>query len=244
MSSYSVDNFMNNLPFPIQKDEHLNQLAEVAARAFLALVPATEDPAIYSKIEELDEELLDILAEDLKVDWYDPNYNLEVKRRLIASNWYIHKRLGTPLAVTRLLSDIYPGSTVEEWYEYGGTPYHFRVWLTGTYQAGLEDWVAKLIRLAKPARAAFDMLLLKKELETQVYAGTLTGEHESQTLTGEVTGEADSYVNPRMAVIGVSEILSADEGNSGREEALDLYTAGGYAGSLIASHTSITLEVG
>lgn len=158
MSKYSVDGFMANLPDVILEDAHLRDLAEVAARVLLKTTDYPRMAAIYSRIGELDEGVLDILAKDLKVDWYDYDASLAEKRRTIKDSWYVHKRMGTKSAVERALSDVFPDSKVEEWFEYAGSPYHFRVILdlTDTEDTVNIDTALRRVRLFKPARAVMD----------------------------------------------------------------------------------------
>ncbi len=160
MSKYSVQNFMNTLPAPILEDEHLKQLAEVAARVMLKIYDTRWMPAIYAKIDNLPEDVLDILAQDLKVDWYDYNAEIEVKRRTIKDNWHVHKKMGTKSAVETAVSDVWPTSVVEEWFDYSGDPYHFRVAL-GADQSDPDhpihvDTVLDKVKLFKPVRAVMD----------------------------------------------------------------------------------------
>ena len=61
------------------------------------------------------------------MDWWDPNYTLEEKRRTLKDSWRVHKMLGTKAAVETAIRAIYPRTTVQEWFEYGGEPYHFRL---------------------------------------------------------------------------------------------------------------------
>ena len=157
MSKYSVQAFMDSLPETITNDEHLNQLAEVAARVFLKVYGQRWKAAIYSRIDDLDEAVLDILAVDLKIDWYDYDADIEVKRRLVKDSWYVHKRMGTRSAVETAISDVWPHSIVEEWFEYDGDPYHFRVVLDADYSDPIMiDAAMDKIRIFKPARAAMD----------------------------------------------------------------------------------------
>ena len=158
MSNFSVDAFMANLPDVILRDEHLSQLAEVAARVMLKSMANQRKAAIYCRIDELDEGVLDILATDLKVDWYDFDASLAEKRRTIKDSWFVHKRMGTKAAVERALSDVFPDSKVEEWFEYSGDPYHFRVILdlTDTEDTVNIDTALQRVRLFKPARAVMD----------------------------------------------------------------------------------------
>jgi len=83
--------------------------------------------AIYSRIDELDEGLLDILAKDFKVDWWDPSAPLEKKRQTMKNCWHVHRTLGTKAAVEAVLADGYPELHVEEWFEYDGEAMCFRI---------------------------------------------------------------------------------------------------------------------
>ena len=127
MSKYSVQAFMDSLPAPILEDEHMRQLAEVAARVFIKVYGQRWKAALYCRIDDLDETVLDILAGDLKIDWYDYGASIDVKRRVVRDSWFVHKRMGSRTAVETAISDVYPYSIVEEWFEYGGDPYHFRI---------------------------------------------------------------------------------------------------------------------
>ena len=127
MSSVTKDSLMRVLPNPLSKDKGMSELGETAATALAALWQKVGIPNLYSHIDELPEGVFDILAKDFKIDWYDYNYNIRVKRALIKSAIYVHKHMGTVSAVEQALSDVWPPSSVEEWFQYDGDPYHFRI---------------------------------------------------------------------------------------------------------------------
>lgn len=121
------DNLLATLPQALKQDPTVSALAEAIADV-LARRPAEIDRLrIYPAIDQLDESLLDILAQDFKVDWWDLDYSLEEKRRTLRDNWKVRRSLGTPSAVVTAISAIYQGTTLEEWFQYGGEPYHFRL---------------------------------------------------------------------------------------------------------------------
>ena len=72
-------------------------------------------------------DILDILAYDFKIDWWDAGYSVDEKRRLFKSCWDVHRKLGTPAAIVSALSSVYKLATVREWWQYGGKPYRFRL---------------------------------------------------------------------------------------------------------------------
>ena len=115
------------LPAALQKDPSAVALAEAMADLLARRPDEIEQLRIYPVIDRLDARLLDILAYDFKVDWWDADYSLEEKRRTLKDSWRVHKLLGTKAAVEMAISAIYPRTTVLEWWEYGGEPYHFRL---------------------------------------------------------------------------------------------------------------------
>ena len=129
MNKYGLtkENLVATLPPALRTDPSVVALAEALGEV-LAVRPAEiERLRIYPAIDTLDEPLLDILAHDFKVDWWDPEYSLEEKRRTLKDSWRVHRLLGTRAAVEMAISAIYPHTQVLEWFEYGGEPYHFRL---------------------------------------------------------------------------------------------------------------------
>lgn len=123
----TYDSMMRVLPSVLKNAPSMLPLGQTAATFLELTAGSTELDAIYNKIDELPESLLDLLADDFGVIWYDADQNLETKRRVIKESFYVHRHLGTTGAVRKALSAIWPYSSIEEWFEYGGDPYMFRV---------------------------------------------------------------------------------------------------------------------
>jgi phage tail P2-like protein len=121
------DNLMRILPGVLAADPNAAALAQMLAAAFAEEHQLIDLARIYSRIDELPESLLDILAYDFKADWYDYDATVAVKRRLIKTCVAVHRTIGTKSAVETALGAVYPGSHIKEWFEYGGAPYHFKL---------------------------------------------------------------------------------------------------------------------
>lgn len=128
-SRYGVtkDNLLASLPVALRQDKSMLALADSLADMLAARPEEISRTLIYPRIDQLDEGLLDILAYDFKVDWWDADYSLDEKRRTLKSSWSVHKTLGTKAAVETALRAVYENAKVVEWFEYGGEPYHFRL---------------------------------------------------------------------------------------------------------------------
>jgi len=82
---------------------------------------------IYSRIDVLEDQILDELAWQMHVDFYDTDLTVDKKRLLIKNSLKWHKTKGTPAAVNEVINTVFNTGEVKEWFEYGGDPYTFRV---------------------------------------------------------------------------------------------------------------------
>lgn len=101
---------------------------------------------IYPAIDSLNEQLIDYLAVQMHVDEYADTETLDVKRQQVKQSFLLHRLKGTKYAVQKAVSTVYQSAKVEEWPEYSGEPYHFRV--TGiTAPMNETKTINKLVRL-------------------------------------------------------------------------------------------------
>lgn len=157
---YDID-LTRMLPPSLKDDENMLRLARVIGDELQKTSRMAKLNIIYARIDEVEESVLDVLAYDLHVDWYDYTYPVEAKRALIKDSVKVHKRLGTKFAVETALGNIHPNSYVEEWFEYNGEPFSFRVILDTTFSragAGYFE-IKKAVDLYKRLSAHMDDLI-------------------------------------------------------------------------------------
>ena len=113
---------------PIPADTPWVQVLEkVYVQMQLKTLDYADKLRIYTHLDDVSEEVLDVLAVQFKVDWYSQSWPLETKRRVIKTALEVRRYYGTDWATETALRSIYPGSKIIEWYDYGGTPGHFIV---------------------------------------------------------------------------------------------------------------------
>lgn len=129
MNKYGMTatNFLRTLPTVLQNDPNMQALAAAIATELEQLARDVRLAQLYTRIDELDETMLDALAAGFKVDWWRPEATIEEKRNALKASWYVHKHLGTKSAIETAVADYLGSGKVEEWFEYGGQPHHFRV---------------------------------------------------------------------------------------------------------------------
>lgn len=117
----------DGVPRVLQKQPWVEALSRAVLDLHRQTMGFIDGSQIYTAIDTVSEAVLDALAVSWKIDWYDPEYDLEQKRRIVQTALTIRRTMGTAAAVKAQADAIYPGSTVEEWYEYGSKPGYFRL---------------------------------------------------------------------------------------------------------------------
>ena len=87
---------------------------------------------------------------------YDYTGTLEQKRRWITESTPLFSAYGTIRAIYNYLQGVFEEIDVEEFWEYGGDPFHFRVTVGGEWTAEKETWVNKAIANTKNVRSILD----------------------------------------------------------------------------------------
>ena len=118
---------VEGLPPDVAKEPWVQILDAVFRERRKKELEAAERLKIYTDIDRADEAVLDILAVQFRVDWYDTSYPIETKRRIIKTALEVRRYCGTEWAVQKALSSIYPNVKISEWYDYGGRPGYWRM---------------------------------------------------------------------------------------------------------------------
>lgn len=126
MSKLDKSSLMQIYPPVLNRDQLFNALGEDVAESLGAAFLKVGKASIYTQIAQLDEGVLDILAQDFNISWYDYDYPIEKKRRVVAAAFSVHRHIGTVGAMVTALSAVWPNSYIEEWFEYDGEPFFFR----------------------------------------------------------------------------------------------------------------------
>lgn len=120
-------NLLSLMPKFMQHDQVTLGLCASIQPQFRQLSDEAKVCLILPRIKELKGPILDELAWELHIDFWDASAEVEQKRELIRNSFIIHMTKGTPAAVERLIQTMFNDGYVEEWFEYGGDPYMFRV---------------------------------------------------------------------------------------------------------------------
>lgn len=167
---YSTD-FSEFLPGALRHDPKMIALARTLTEKLLAVSGSIDNVLIYSRFEELPEDLVDILAYDMHVDWYNYNYPLRIKQDIVKNSVRVHKRMGTKYAVETVINSLHPQSRLEEWFEYGGTHHCFRIVINADnreYEIDI-DKIVKSVNMYKRLSAHLDSIVLERRKNSNFF---------------------------------------------------------------------------
>lgn len=89
---------------------------------------------------------------------YDYNADIATKRQWIKNAIPLYRLFGTPQAVYQFIGGYFDSVDLEENWQYGGDPFHFRVTVEGEWTPENEAWARRAIGTAKNVRSIMDSL--------------------------------------------------------------------------------------
>lgn len=204
---YTLDDYKirDNLPSSIDR-QNIRDLAEVLDVKLQEINAMSEIVLLYPRIDELPENLIDALADQFHVDFYDASMSLQQKRTVVKKSIAWHRRKGTPSVVEEMVRTVFESAHVEEWFEYNGKPYFFRVTLITaplTDKAVL-DLLVNAIDKTKNVRSWLEYVQFSRPMEQTVYIGGVTGVYKKMTMTSDLS--TDQQTNKELFISGVSAI--------------------------------------
>lgn len=151
------------IPSSISGDKNIQAILKAVDPQLQEVSQNIREAFIVSRIHELPENVIDLLAWQWHVDFYEPDLPLETKRALVLDSIRWHRKKGTKAAIVNALEKLGFVPTIKEWYEpeLGTEPHTFSV--RGYYKddhvnvdflgEDTEGILTRIIELTKPARS-------------------------------------------------------------------------------------------
>ena len=172
----SLDNLdLNDLiPSSIKSDIEVQNCVTTLNNEFNLIKDAIDNINIYSAIDTLPMEIVQLLAWQFNVNseakgWLLTSTDAE-KRELVKNSIRLHRTKGTKYAIEEVLRIVGFEGEIQEWYDYGGHPYHFKIKIT-SYK-GLDEGILRrlngLIREYKNARSFLEDIAFSSAVKGDV----------------------------------------------------------------------------
>ncbi len=127
MKTLSEIEIQDLLPENLLLDKNIRDICEALNPELKLVTGSAREALIMPRIDELDERIIDMLAWQYHVDFYELADSLEVKRRLVKDSLKWHMKKGTRWAIIHALEMLGIEAEYTNWYEFGGDPYTFKI---------------------------------------------------------------------------------------------------------------------
>lgn len=166
------------LPDNIKNDPVVIAISYAISNMVKKIVGYADKSAIYASIDTLDDEALDLLAVEMRAQYYGASLPIEDKRKAVkkALLWYC--RAGTVSAVVELTNLVWRSESaeVQEWFEYESAPYLFRIML-GTDMNIEEELINAFLSSVwkvKNTRSHLEAIAFRRRLDQVLFVGAVS----------------------------------------------------------------------
>lgn len=200
------------LPENLRSDPDIIAASQAVDKEFFLLAESIKNVLTYADIDNASEAVVDMLAVELNVDFYDKSLSLDDRRESVKEAILIHQMNGTKAAMLRVFELLQMRGTIEEWFEYDGDPYTFKISILEIRNRELtketDEMLSALIERHKNVRSHLIelKLFLTNQNKTPYYASTITSGEEITVyppMINEVESHGKEYIGPGLQVVEI-----------------------------------------
>lgn len=173
MISYYDGQLADIMPVNVTREPEVQALSYALQMGTQLLYRYNQRLYLYAKFEEQPEKIIDLLAAELRTQYYRNDMDLDTKRKLVKSTLIWYMTAGTPAAVEELVEAVFgKGGEVKEWWEYGGKPYCFRIKSeVSLTENNMENFI-RIIQKVKNTRSHLEAVEVFRQLFLDLYLGS------------------------------------------------------------------------
>ena len=195
MTKLDALSMLDILPQSIKDDKDIEALSKAIDTQMQQVTKEIAATILLPRIDELSEDIVDFLAWQFHVDFYEPlGLDLDKKRSLVKNSISWHRRKGTKSVLEEMLQILFlKDFELEEWYEYGGEPYFFRLNTKDRIES--EQKYNEMIRAIyelKNTRSWLESFKVTKDVDYNLYYGNLS-EQKIHSIVGFMPKQDSSH---------------------------------------------------
>lgn len=136
------------------------------------------------RIDELEERYVDLLAEEMHIDYYDLSNNLEEKRSLVKLSLLTHMKKGTPFSVETILNIFFENTKLKEWFNYGKAPGTFEIEILNNTLINPEHLkkMLEIIEVTKRKSQHMSGVVFSQKINSNIYPTAYSRQYIRQEL--------------------------------------------------------------
>lgn len=210
--SYYDGQITDILPWHISDSPEVKALGYALNKGTKLLYKYAQRLYLWTNIDSQPENVLDLMAAELRTQYYSQDLNIESKRQLVKNTLIWYMTAGTPEAVEELITAIFGEGEVKEWFEYDGKPYCFKVITSAIMTPDINDFFTMMIQRVKNTRSHLDAVEIKRRTDQTIFAGvgqltsykpsTIVGGYkEKREINQDIFARTEQFIHYKPAII-------------------------------------------
>ncbi|MDU5947540.1 MULTISPECIES: phage tail protein I [unclassified Paenibacillus] len=144
MTNIQTVSLVDILPANLLRDNRIKAAARALDRELQDISLAADRLTLLDNISSLPDEWIDELLWEYHVEGVDLAITRGEEENLVLNSINVHRKKGTKAALKRILELLGMRGAVEEWFEYGGDPYTFRIEILEVTRPITQEMLAQL----------------------------------------------------------------------------------------------------
>lgn len=157
------------LPYYIKSDTDVQAISYAFKMAMQNAFRYSRWIMLYANVDELPHDILDLLALELRAQYYEESMDIEIKRNIIKKSisWYVTG--GTVAAIEEMVQAVFGEGNVVEWYQFGGTPGTFYIETNEELSPDIVIRFNEIIDKVKNKRSQLEKVVVKRKNPSFLY---------------------------------------------------------------------------
>ena len=186
------------LPYTMKTPKNI-ALSKAFGEMTRYLYDTLQSVVFWADINSASDMLLNSMAAEIDCPFYENGMSIEQKRELIAVSDIYNSRTGTTSAVDKLIAAAFKNGNIQEWYEYGGNPYCFKINMdSSSSKSEMNDfnYFFSMLRKIKNARSKLEVINISKDLPTSdLYSVTVKADTTSENAIAYSVANIGIYIS-------------------------------------------------
>lgn len=176
-------NICDILPENFKYKAEVRALGYALGKAIERVCGFTDKTTVFAMIDTLPEDIIDVLAIELRTQYYDESFPLDQKRELVKNTMPWYSKAGTTGAVQEMVNTVFGTGTVLEWYETGDDPGTFKISTPRTVTPELLELFNSVVENVKNVRSHLTALVVGNRVDFSAYSAIGVAKNRTRTVT-------------------------------------------------------------
>lgn len=155
-----------------EKDPEIQALSYALQQQFKKLKAYADKTQCYSDVDDLDEDILDYFAVEMRSMYYEQNLEIERKREIVKNTlkWYTYA--GVPATVAEMVGVVFGSGKIVEWFDYDEPPFTpgtFDIITSARLTPDIIEQLNAMIRKAKNVRSHIRKVTIVRDVHSAMH---------------------------------------------------------------------------